>query len=301
MKIQHWAIIFIIVILPFSIVARYNINKKASLLKEETRYNNVIDNASYDATAQLNEAAGYELIEGEYQRNDISPKNIHITYTVANDAIERFFNTLAVNFNFPVVKQLDDYTRSNAKEYFSQYVPAIVIVGYDGIYVCSYEKVSVKNAAGTTSTEYRYVLKPKIPFSYSFTSSTGKNIVINFTLDNYIKVYFGRNGFKFGSEGVPYIEGYVGGMLDYNNNGVDDFKESSEVSTDPFYIETDYAGNPNNDTDAFNAAMQQATQNSKNADLGYFLFLMAKYDDDGNRFFRNDIGDLFKLLITRKN
>ena len=53
MKIQHWAIIFIIIILPFSIICRNTISKKNLLLRDETRINNIIDNATYDAVSQI--------------------------------------------------------------------------------------------------------------------------------------------------------------------------------------------------------------------------------------------------------
>ena len=89
MKIQHWAIIFIIIILPFSIICRDTIKKKNILLRDETRINNIVDNATYDAVSQIVEVSE-ELGYG---------KNIPMTYGVADAAIDRFFNTLSVNFN----------------------------------------------------------------------------------------------------------------------------------------------------------------------------------------------------------
>ena len=83
MKIQHWAIIFIIIILPFSIICRNIITKKNLLLRDETRINNIVDNA---------EELGYG-------------KNIPMTYGVADAAIDRFFNTLSVNFNLPIGRE----------------------------------------------------------------------------------------------------------------------------------------------------------------------------------------------------
>jgi len=228
LKIQHWAIIFIIIILPFSIITRSTINKKSVLLREETRYNNIIDNASYDAVSQILEASE-ELELG---------KNIPITKDLADAAIDRFFNTLAVNFNLPVLKNANNKTRNSARAYFSQYIPAIVIVGYDGLYVYSYEE-------GVDG--YEYVLKPKIPYSCKI----NENITINFTLDNYVELIFNEtaegssNGMLFGhdmpgtpaSDGTPTVadtrilKGYVGVELDNNNDGIDDFRDIA--NTDP--------------------------------------------------------------------
>jgi len=193
MKIQHWAIIFIIIILPFSIICRNAISKKTLLLKDETRYNNVIDNATYDAVSQILEVSE-ELGYG---------KNIPMTKGVADAAIDRFFNTLSVNFNMPI-------GREKAESYFSQYIPAIIIVGYDGLYVYSYEP---------TTAGYDFVLKPKIPYAYKYND----DVTINFTLDNYVKMYFKNDSFLAGvpdetgeidANGTHILEGYIGNPLD---------------------------------------------------------------------------------------
>lgn len=209
MKIQHWAIIFIIIILPISIICRNVISKKNLLLRDETRYNNIVDNATYDAVSQIVEVSE-ELGYG---------KNIPITKSVADAAIDRFFNTLCVNFNMPIGRNL-------AESHFCQYIPAIIIVGYDGLYVYSYE---------TTAKGYEYVLKPKIPYAYTYKSqNSNKNVTINFTLDNYVTIYFPDNEFLKGlpdetgninEQGTHVLEGYIGGFLDVDQNGVNDLDD----------------------------------------------------------------------------
>lgn len=211
MKIQHWAIIFIIIILPFSIICRNTISKKNILLRDETRINNVIDNATYDAVSQIIEISE-ELGYG---------KNIPITKGVADAAIDRFFNTLSVNFNLPI-------GREKAEAYFSPYIPAIIIVGYDGLYIYSYEE---------TNKGYEFTLKPKIPYSCEYTlPGTSKTIIINFTLDNYVSIYFQNDTFlvnaPFNNEGTELytngtheLSGYIGEFLDVDSNGIDDLND----------------------------------------------------------------------------
>lgn len=212
MKIQHWAIIFIIIILPFSIICRDTIKKKNILLRDETRINNIVDNATYDAVSQIVEVSE-ELGYG---------KNIPMTYGVADAAIDRFFNTLSVNFNLPIGRQ-------KAEEYFSPYIPAIVIVGYDGLYVYSYEQ---------TNSGYDFTLKPKIPYActYSLDSlgAPGKSVTIHFTLDNYVTVYFPDDVFlkdapdalgNLDNEGTHFISGYVGEVME-------------DAASDPYEINT---------------------------------------------------------------
>ena len=158
MKIVHWAIIFVIIILPFSIICRTTIQKKTVVLQDQTRINNVLDNATFDAVGQILEASevlGYG-------------KNIPITRNMAEASINRFFQSLAVNFNLPSTIQV-------AKDYFGQYVPVVLIIGYDGIYIYSYD---------LTDSGYMYILQPKIPYSYA-----DGDVVLNFTLGNDLKIY----------------------------------------------------------------------------------------------------------------
>lgn len=57
MKLIHWAIIFIIIILPFSLICRNNINNRFMALKDEVRINNAVDTATQDAADLLAEWA----------------------------------------------------------------------------------------------------------------------------------------------------------------------------------------------------------------------------------------------------
>lgn len=182
MKIVHWSIIFIAIILPFSIICRTTIQQKILVLQDQTTINNALDNATYDAVGQIIEVSE-ELGYG---------KNIPITKNVAEAAIDRFFQSLAVNFNLP--SNIDV-----SKEYFGQYIPVILIVGYDGVFVYSYE---------LTDEGYKYVMKPKIPYAYTISEShTNPNLrhVINFTLGNDIKMY------------IPALDLYFAGTLSDKN------------------------------------------------------------------------------------
>ena len=90
MKIQHYAIIFIIIILPFSIICKTLINKKIDTINEQTRINNALDTATNDAVDTLIELNDefYALYEGE---------TLDVTPTLAKEALKTFFESLAVN------------------------------------------------------------------------------------------------------------------------------------------------------------------------------------------------------------
>ena len=53
MKLQHFAIIFIIIILPFSIICRRKMANYGMTLKDQVRLNNVVDAATQDALDML--------------------------------------------------------------------------------------------------------------------------------------------------------------------------------------------------------------------------------------------------------
>ena len=242
MKIQHWAIIFLIIIIPFSIVCRNVINNKILTLRDETRYNNIIDNASFDAVAQLKE------FDNEFGLG----KNIPLNKSIMNAVIDRFFNTLCVNFNLPANREV-------AEAYFDRYIPAIVIIGYDGLYVYSCEN---------TNEGYKFVLKPKIPYAYKVPNST---MTINFTLDNYVKVYIPDETFVQGYEledgstsGTHVIGGYVGVNPDFNGDGINDIIQGNY---NPYGISL----NSENDIKNFLASVMVKSQ-TNDGNLSFFLY-----------------------------
>lgn len=173
MKIQHYAIIFIIIILPFSIICKNKVDKKIDVLSEQTRINNALDTATSDAVDTLIELNDefYALYDG---------KTLDVTPAIAKEGIKSFFNTLAVNNTLPFTAD-ENY----AENYFSPYIPAIVVVAYDGFYI-----YSVEDDGG----EYKYVLSPKIPYAYE-----EDGYIINFTLGNAIKLY-AKNGVLYEGE-----------------------------------------------------------------------------------------------------
>ena len=173
MKIQHYAIIFIIIILPFSIICKSKVDKKIDVLSEQTRINNALDTATSDAVDTLIELNDefYALYDG---------KTLDVTPTIAKEGIKSFFNTLAVNYTLPFTAD-----EKYAENYFSPYIPAIVVVAYDGFYI-----YSVEDDGG----EYKYVLSPKIPYAYE-----EDGYIINFTLGNAIKLY-AKNGVLYEGE-----------------------------------------------------------------------------------------------------
>lgn len=160
MKLQHFCIIFLIIILPFSIMARNTTREYMLTLRDQTRLNNVIDNATQDALDMIVE------LNDEFQSLYFA-QQFNITQSVAREAIKSFFQTLAINYNMP-------YIEGETEAYFSTYVPAIVLIGYDGFYIYSMDE---------TPSGFTAQLSPKIPYAYE-----EGDMIVNFTLGNDVKI-----------------------------------------------------------------------------------------------------------------
>lgn len=146
MKILHWAFILIAIILPISIICRNLVNSRFAALKDEVRINNAIDTATKDAVAQIISANTGFMTSGF--ESDINFSGvIDVTPELAQESINTFFHSMAVNYNIPYKTSDTTTYKSNdedsyIKNYFATYIPAVVIVAYDGFYVYSIEKDS---------------------------------------------------------------------------------------------------------------------------------------------------------------
>lgn len=171
MKLQHFAIIFIIIILPFSIICRSKMANYGMTLKDQVRLNNVVDAATQDALDMLVELND-EFQMMSYGDDSSDTKNrFNITQELAMQSVKSFFQTMSINFNMP-------YIPEKTESYFSMYIPAIVIVAYDGFFIYSVDE--------TIGGTYAYQMSPKIPYAY-FDEATGA--IVHFTLGNDIKLF----------------------------------------------------------------------------------------------------------------
>lgn len=204
MKLSHFCVIFLIIILPFSIICRNNVNEYFMVQKDEVRLNNVIDIATQDALDTLVE------LNDEFQMLYFNQR-FDITQSLVEESVKSFFQTLAVNFNMP-------YIQRKTENYFSTYIPAIVVVAYDGFFV-----YSVDDNGGSN---FSYRVSPKIPYSYE-DPDTGA--IINFTLGNYIKIYTRNKLFEgeltdnYYSESLAKYQQYEEGFAGYTQDQILDF------------------------------------------------------------------------------
>ena len=188
MKLQHLAIIFVIIILPISLIVGEYIHSQINTINLQTSYSSKLQTATYDAMQSL-------------KLNTINSKYSTVSDSKLRDieaSISTFYKSLGQEI------KLNSYTR----EALTEYTPAILYTMYDGYYIYSkyYNEASGK---------YEYGLKPYIYYSCRYKKGN-IDIIVNYTLDNYITIY--------GYVGENYIT-KSGNVIDPNK--VTDFKYSS--------------------------------------------------------------------------
>lgn len=176
MKLQQLAVIFVIIVLPISLVLAMYTDNNIDVLKKQAEYNDMLLTATNDAVKayQMNTLRnGYSTV------NDSKIRDI-------SASVNSFFNSLASGMGSSGYK----------KEDLEPYIPALLYTLYDGYYLYGdYQNVvTIKNGKQNYSTQNSTELtsksgvKPFIYYTCEYTGSGKFDIIINYTLDNYITV-----------------------------------------------------------------------------------------------------------------
>ena len=204
MRIQNLAIIFIIIIIPISLVLSVYTQFQIQTINIQTLYDSKLTTATYDAIK------AFQLNTGNSTMSDLANSKLRDIEA----SIVTFKNSLMSTFEL----------RGYSEEDLNNFIPALVYTMYDGFYIYSpYENVNHKyeydlDANGQIqyeadgSIKYKldtdgnkiplndngetiYGLKPYITYSARY-APTGSNIdvVITYSLDNYISVQGMING-----------------------------------------------------------------------------------------------------------
>lgn len=172
MKLQHLSIIFVIIILPISLVLSVFIESQADALNLQTEYDSRLISATYDAVKA-------------FQLNTLNNSTSNVANSKIRDieaSVNTFFNSLSSSFG------LTGYRANTIK----QYVPAIVYTMYDGYYI--YTPFDNKNNLGINNDGNTiYGLKPYVYYSCRYIKGND-DIVITYSLDNYITIQGMING-----------------------------------------------------------------------------------------------------------
>lgn len=194
MKIQTLAVIFVIIILPISMILTAYIQNQVQTISLQLSYDTKLNNATYDALKA-------------FQLNTINSDTSDLANSKLRDieaSVNTFFNSISNNFN------ITGYNEDTLKEY----VPALVYTMYDGYYIYSpftnkldqnktneitgdngeinkksdAEILNDREDATYKDGEKISGLKPYVYYSCRYKKGTDNDFVITYSLDNYITI-----------------------------------------------------------------------------------------------------------------
>ena len=199
MKIQELALIFVIIILPITIVLSIFTQLQIQTVTVQTEYDTKLTAATLDAIKAL-------------QINTINSSTSEIANSKIRDveaSVNTFKESLKSTFS------LNGYS----EEEMDEYIPAIVYTMYDGFYIYS----KFQNTNYLTDTDGNQVdnngetisgLKPYISYSARY-NKNNIDVVITYALDNFISITGTIDG--------NYIEesGYLVDGIDYRSDSLE--------------------------------------------------------------------------------
>ncbi len=207
MKLQHLSIIFVIIILPISLVLSSYVDSRVKTLNLQISYDTKLYNSTYDAIKA-------------FQLNTINSGTSNLADSKLRDieaSINSFYNSMQNNFS------MNGYN----KEALQNHVPALVYTLYDGYYMYSPYENTVNDTGeyvGEGTGEYVSDVKPYVYYSCRYVQGT-TDVVIGYTLDSYVTIK-GRAGGEFVNlRGylLSDVKNVTGGNIQYR--GVDIEKE----------------------------------------------------------------------------
>ena len=218
MRIQDLAIIFIIIILPISIVLGAYTQMQISTISLQTEYDMKLIAATSDAIK-------------EFQINTANSSTSDIANSKIRD-IEASVSTFKASIKS--VFGMNGYSEDEMNEY----IPALVYTMYDGFYIYSRfnnqnylyevdENGNVTNNPLDKNGENVFGLKPYISYSVKYNPNSDLDIVITYSLDNYISIkgmvkvdgekqYWDKSGYL-----IDGIKKDASGKITYNGVEID--------------------------------------------------------------------------------
>lgn len=159
MKLQSLAIIFIIIMLPVTLIISAYTQSQIDTLALQNQYDTKLLNATYDAAKafQINSLNNRVSTIADTLRQDI------------NASVSTFMTSLSISSG----------VGGYSKNFMREYVPALLFTLYDGYYIYSPTIIEGKQ---------EYVLKPYNYYTVRYVYGN-IDVVVNYTLDNYIAVY----------------------------------------------------------------------------------------------------------------
>lgn len=201
MKLQNMTIIFIIIMIPIILVVSYYIGLQIKTIAIQNSYNTKLQTSAKDAIQALE----INTVEWNSSASNLADSKRRDVLASINTFTTSLSNNLGIG--------------GAGKGRIQSYIPAIAYTMYDGYYIYSASLMKEQNTDTNGRTQfdssdgkilyngassYEYVLKPYSPYSARYQDKSNNiDITVNYTLDNYIRVY--------GTIGSAYVtkEGYL--------------------------------------------------------------------------------------------
>ena len=223
MKLQNMTVIFIIIMIPIIIVTSYYIGLQIKTITMQKDYTVKLQTAAKDSIQAL------EINTVEW--NSVSSNLADSKRRDVLASINTFTTSLANNMGIG----------GAGRGRIQTYIPAIVYTMYDGYYIYSASLMQDQDTTekdengndvdyGRTqfdennkikykeTSSYQYILKPYSPYSARYASGN-TDITVNYTLDNYIRVYGTVNGEYQAKEGYLVVCDDDAGVDNVSQNG----------------------------------------------------------------------------------
>lgn len=223
MRIQDLAIVFLIIVLPISIVLATYTQYQIQTINTQTLYDNKLSSATYDAIR------AFQINTGENKLSELTNSKTRDLEA----SVSTFKNSIMSTFS------LDGYSQDD----LNNYIPALVYTLYDGFYIYSpYTNVNYRfDDAGNPKDENGeniYGLKPYISYSCRYIRGN-IDVIITYALDNHITVqgmigteYVNKEGYLIDNINIinPEYDPNTGEVIDGNvfYNGIEITKEHTK-------------------------------------------------------------------------
>lgn len=182
MKLQTLTVIFIIIMLPITMVVSQYIKTEISTITLQSEYDTKLNNATYDAIK------AFQLNESNSTTENIATEKIRDV----NASVNSFYNSMASSMG------VSGYTEEDLKGY----IPCLVYTLYDGYYIyTSYDNNGQKE----------YGLKPYVYYTEHI-KGDNVDVTVSYTLDSYIMVvgnigndFVSNSGYLYNSNNDQFV------------------------------------------------------------------------------------------------
>jgi len=217
MKLQSLTVIFAIIVIPMTLILSAYIGVQMDTQNLQQSYDTKLLDATHDAIVafELNSLDNAYSASTESLRRDVQA------------SINTFFNALALNLGTPAA----------STSHILQYIPAIVFTLNDGYYIYSPMEKEYLDEAGNIKTRYEHTLKPYIHYSMRYKTDDANDLVVNYSLDNYITVYGYLRGNYISRSGYLISGTVANNGRVYNNISITDtsaqtYYKNAKIFTD---------------------------------------------------------------------